>query len=111
MKHLLLRAETELAAEKLKNAISEPNLVNADEARLATPLSSLGEGEDSGRLVLVNPNESLQSQIEELKTTLAGVVNERDAIKTSLLELEIANHEGHEAKDNQTEHLKVEMAK
>ena len=65
--------------------------------------------EDAARL---RENEDmLERKIDGLQSKLSSVISERDALKTSLLEAEIAGHEGDQAKSNEIETIRVEVAK
>lgn len=55
--------------------------------------------------------ENLNRQIVDLESKLTTVTAERDSLRTSLLEAEIADHEGNEAKHHEIENIKVGMTK
>lgn len=94
VKHMLLSAESALEAEKKKNQIQ------FDTSEVPNKDGNMDE--EFSRVK--RDNQLLQSK-------LVDVMSERDAMKANLLEVEIANHECDQAKVNEIDAFKIEIAK
>ena len=98
VKHMLLSAESELEAEKKKSLIQP---IQSDTSEVSNKDDSI---EDEAIARLKQENQVLQSK-------LVDVMSERDTMKANLLEVEIANHECDQAKVNEIDAFKIEIAK
>ena len=98
VKHMLLSAESELEAEKKKNPIQP---IQNDTSEVSNKDDSI---DDEAIARLKQENQVLQSK-------LVDVMSERDTMKANLLEVEIANHEYDQAKVNESDAFKIEIAK
>ncbi len=106
VKHMLLKAEEALEAERSSKKDQMDDLVPVSD----DPEQDFAK-ERGVRLKLEKKVESLEESVKDLQGKLTSVSNERDGIKTSLLEMEIASHEGNQAKEDVTKSLKGEIAK
>ena len=91
---MLLNAEAALESERQKNQLNQHDTLDI----------SNGDDHDEDLSKMKRDN-------QELQLKLVDVCNERDAMKANLLEIEIANHECDQAKFNEIEAFKVEIAK
>jgi len=98
VKHMLLSAESELEAEKKKSPIQP---IQNDTSEVSNKDDSI---DDEAIARLKQENQVLQSK-------LVDVMSERDTMKANLLEVEIANHECDQAKVNEIDAFKIEIAK
>jgi len=98
VKHMLLSAESELEAEKKKSPILP---IQNDSSEVSNKDDSI---DDEAIARLKQENQVLQSK-------LVDVMSERDTMKANLLEVEIANHECDQAKVNEIDAFKIEIAK
>ena len=95
---MLLSAESELEAEKKKSPIQP---IQNDTSEVSNKDDSI---DDEAIARLKQENQVLQSK-------LVDVMSERDTMKANLLEVEIANHECDQAKVNEIDAFKIEIAK
>ena len=56
-------------------------------------------------------NKTLETQLTSVKEDLSKVISERDSMRNSLLEAEIANHESNNDRSKESENLKLELVK
>ena len=107
VKHMLLSAETALAKEKERNALDQRVIsVQTDfqETRDGDEFlksDSKSDSTDEQLVKLCRQRDVLQERQTFLENTLTKITTERDTMQASLLEIEIAKHDGDNAKSQE----------